>query len=267
MVEIYLFMNSIVLDQISKWLLQYKKRPLMIGINGPQGAGKTTLVNELQEAWPSVVSISLDDFYIPFNEQILLKGNPLLEYRGLPGTHSVELLLDRLRKIEARIPTSIPKFDKSLRNGRGDRLSPELWTEVVDALIEGWSLGFQAIPLLTCDTSKYSFPFTERDLIQINQNLKFYDCINQMLDCFFQIKAQNIDYVYTWRWQQEETMKQKLGGKVGLSFDQVRDFVHRFMPIYDIYLPQLEKQTIVLKGKSCCIEIDLNRNPIRYFVI
>lgn len=43
----------------------------------------------------------------------------------------------------------VPRYDKSLRAGRGDRSKPELWTSIqksdVDiVLFEGWMLGFTA---------------------------------------------------------------------------------------------------------------------------
>jgi D-glycerate 3-kinase len=254
-------MNSIVRDQISK--LRQVKKPLIVGIQGPQRSGKTTLVTELSKTMDSVVSLSLDDFYIPYKDQILLK-NPLLEFRGLPGTHSVDLLEETLMKLKAGEPTLIPQFDKSLQNGRGDRLPIEQWKKVdcPDViLLEGWCLGFESIQEFSCDPKKYKFKCTENDLEQVNENLKRYHFIRDYLDYFVQIKAKDIDFVYDWRWQQELSMKQNLGSAVGLSHEQVVDFVSRFMPIYDLYLHQLEKGYLVL-GCNLCIEIDSNRIPI-----
>lgn len=71
----------------------------VIGINAPQGAGKTTLVNSLRDLFRqdglSSVVLSIDDFYLTRAEQQALAarhaGNRLLEYRGNAGTHDVEL--------------------------------------------------------------------------------------------------------------------------------------------------------------------------------
>lgn len=70
-----------------------------MGINAPQGAGKTTLVNSFRDLFRrdglSSVVLSIDDFYLTFQAQQELArqhpGNRLLEFRGNAGTHDVEL--------------------------------------------------------------------------------------------------------------------------------------------------------------------------------
>ena len=48
-------------------------KPLVLGMQAPQGCGKTTLVEELQHlleiAGYSVASVSIDDFYLTFEDQ------------------------------------------------------------------------------------------------------------------------------------------------------------------------------------------------------
>lgn len=71
----------------------------MIGINAPQGAGKTTLVNSFRDLFRrdglSSVVLSIDDFYLTRGEQQALAerhpGNRLVEFRGNAGTHDVAL--------------------------------------------------------------------------------------------------------------------------------------------------------------------------------
>jgi D-glycerate 3-kinase len=52
-----------------------------------------------------------------------------------------------LQKYEPGKEILIPRFDKSLFNGKGDRLEKDKWTNVnypLDILIlEGWCLGFK----------------------------------------------------------------------------------------------------------------------------
>jgi len=74
---------------------------------------------------PSVGVLSLDDFYIPYNLQNQLyihTKSSLWERRGNPGTHDLPLLVEVLRKISNREKVQIPQFDKSLHQGRGDRI-------------------------------------------------------------------------------------------------------------------------------------------------
>ena len=84
-----------------RWLLRRggRRRCQVIGINAPQGAGKTTLVNSFRDLFKrdglSSVVLSIDDFYFTRGEQQALAerhpGNRLVELRGNAGTHDVEL--------------------------------------------------------------------------------------------------------------------------------------------------------------------------------
>jgi D-glycerate 3-kinase len=248
-------------DQILKWVNSDNQRPFFIGIQGPQGSGKTTLVAELESLLPyRVLSCSLDDFYIPHEEQLKLKGNPLLEHRGLPGTHSIDLLLDTFEKLRAGKDTKIPRFDKSLHQGRGDRLPESEWTRAVGVydiiLFEGWCLGFKSKDPFQCDPSKYSFRCSNQDLMEINEHLRQYRPIYQYLDYFIQLKAEKIDFVTDWRCEQELTLKRQRGANMGLSFEQVQDFVSRFMPIYDLYLSRVDPN--MLHERDRFLRITLN---------
>ena len=103
----------------------------IIGVNGAQGSGKSTLCKMLQiileEGFAKRVAVlSIDDIYLTRAEREALaeKVHPLLKTRGVPGTHDVELglqLLTDLRELEAGESIDIPVFDKSIddRSCRG----------------------------------------------------------------------------------------------------------------------------------------------------
>ncbi|KAL7005954.1 hypothetical protein EMMF5_004495 [Cystobasidiomycetes sp. EMM_F5] len=157
------------------------KRPLVVGIQAPQGSGelgltftrilrigaplssvtypflpgKSYITEHVQRLLVSegikVVSASLDDFYHTHANLVkLARENPengLLHGRGLPGTHDIALAADCLTKLQnadASTSVEIPFFDKSLFNGEGDRSSSAVTVngKVDVVILEGWMVGF-----------------------------------------------------------------------------------------------------------------------------
>ena len=145
-------------------------------------AGKSTLATEITERFHEamanpmpneqaykVVAVSLDDFYHTYETLQKIResnpGNALLEGRGLPGTHDLPLMAEKLRALRdihvghdptlshrnvRRVEVTLPLYDKGAHSGLGDRR--ERGTVVrppLDVLIvEGWCLGFQPLPEL-----------------------------------------------------------------------------------------------------------------------
>lgn len=144
-------------------------KPLFVGIQGPQGSGKThltrSLVSELSSAPHSLrlAVFSVDDLYLTHSGLVELAqrnpGNSLWNGRGQPGTHDIKLGADILRQLRdlndstnGRMVT-LPIFDKSKYNGEGDRLSEGVRVEApVDIVIlEGWCMGFCPLDKETLD--------------------------------------------------------------------------------------------------------------------
>lgn len=124
------------------------RRPRLIGINGAQGSGKTTLCRFLEtllvEHNLRTVTLSLDDLYLTRAERQALAENehPLFATRGVPGTHDValgEVILDDLL---AGRTAALPRFDKAADDRAAVRRMVEPPIDVV--LFEGWCLG--AVP-------------------------------------------------------------------------------------------------------------------------
>jgi D-glycerate 3-kinase len=64
-----------------------------------------------------VVKFSVDDFYVTYEERKILKQiSPFLAYRGPPGTHDTELLLNTIKDLKSDylLDVELPQFDKSL---------------------------------------------------------------------------------------------------------------------------------------------------------
>lgn len=107
-----------------------KAAPLVVGIQGPQGAGKSTLTALLQcvlrdVGGMSVATLSIDDLYLTRAEraELAARVHPLFITRGVPGTHDVALGVQVLDALTRPGNVAIPRFDK----GNDDRAPARSW--------------------------------------------------------------------------------------------------------------------------------------------
>ncbi len=122
--------------------LAVAKKPLIVGINGAQGSGKSTVCAFLEELLAArqlrAVTLSMDDLYLTHAERqdLAREVHPLFATRGVPGTHAPGLGMAIIEHIRAGRSFDIPRFDK----GTDDRSSDtETITGPVDVLLlEGW---------------------------------------------------------------------------------------------------------------------------------
>lgn len=127
-------------------------RPRM-GLAGVPGTGKTTLgqaMAVLGQAYGfSPIVASIDDYYLPLPiRAAAMAANPFAIDRGPPGSHDLQWLNRSLDDFAAHGHCSVPRFDKGLASGRGDR-SGSVEHRGDFFLLEGWMVGarpFQAGP-------------------------------------------------------------------------------------------------------------------------
>jgi len=122
--------------------------PVVVAINGAQGAGKSTLCKFLEvlmiEHNQRATTLSLDDLYLAKAERLDMAENehPLFATRGVPGTHDValgEAVIDALK--EGR-PAVMPRFNKASDDRAADVTTIDSKFDVI--LFEGWCVG--AVP-------------------------------------------------------------------------------------------------------------------------
>jgi D-glycerate 3-kinase len=208
--------------------------PLIQGILGGQGTGKTTMCKILSLILDRLgyrtVSLSLDDLYKTYSDRLLLtQQDPRLIWRGPPGTHDIDLglnLLDQIR--ELRSPVMIPRFDKSAFGGAGDRTNPEIVTNIDILLFEGWFVGVRPIDPNVFDTAPPPI-LTEADRTfarDMNHRLHDYLPLWQRLDSL--IVLYPTDYRYSLEWRKQAEQQMIAAGKSGMSNAEIEQFVNYF---------------------------------------
>lgn len=268
---------AFVLKRLEGVDIKSLKAPLVVGISGPQGLGKSWLTVKLKQALEgalpeaNVVQFSMDDLYLTHDEQLKvtkaakLEGNALLQGRGLPGTHDLNLATTVFHKLKLRVPVQIPRYDKSAFNGEGDRAPTLLWEQVDSSdivLFEGWFNGFRSVdsvmlPYLMAGPSSVVQKYPMYHIEEINQRLVAYEKLWREFDDFVYIKTDTIDNVYTWRLQQEHALIQERGR--GMTDAQVKRFVDRYMPVYSLYYRAMCDNPVCAPGHNLELHIDLDR--------
>lgn len=209
-------------------------RPLIQGVLGGQGTGKSTLVALLafilNQLGCSTCCLSLDDLYKPYAErQQIQQADPRLRWRGPPGTHDVQLGLQVLQQFRANhLPVWVPRFDKSAHHGMGDRTTPEQITHADIVFFEGWFVGVRPIAPESFDAAPAPID-TAADRAfarDINARLHEYLPLWEQLDRLIVLYPQDYRLSQQWRLQAEQQMKAM--GRSGMSDEEVYQFVEYF---------------------------------------
>lgn len=229
----------------------------ILGVNGAQGSGKSTLssllVKVLNEVYAlNSVCMSLDDFYYTKDERQNLAESihPLFATRGVPGTHDIHFLsqvLDTLNKAETCI---IPRFDKAV----DDRARIDEW-EKIDAkmdvvILEGWCVGApaQAQSELITPVNAFEKDYDSDGVWRTYANQKLateYQDIFAKLHAIVMLKAPSFEQIYAWRCEQEHKLRDKQteagNVNVGMSDEDILHFIQHYERITQHslqYLPE-----------------------------
>ena len=236
-------------------------KPTIIGFSGLPGSGKSTLGlwidSVARDLSLDIKVISLDDFYLP-GEQMdeVIKGNPWNVPRGFPGSHSLDLLHQSLDTFLETGVLSSPVFEKSLREGKGDR-SGWFKLKLKVLVLEGWFVGCEPVSdlfkydYLIDDQLNLSLTRKERDYrIFIQESLHQYSNVWKKLDKLWHLKSSDFNNVYLWKSQQEDEMiKSKGSGLKGNS-------LYNFIRMIQTSIPQ---QSLSFINSDTTVEINHNR--------
>lgn len=214
-------------------------RPVVIGINGAQGSGKTTFAAFLagclqHELGLKSACLSLDDLYLSKKARLRLaqEQHTLLCTRGVPGTHDVALgvqTIEALTTDGAERELVLPGFDKA-RDDRLENADLRKTTAPVDVvLFEGWCVG--ARPQRNFDLrSPVNALEAEEDADGswrsfVNNCLKNeYADLFSRLDVLIMLRVPSFNKVFEWR----ELQEQKLGDDAAMNAAELQRFVMHF---------------------------------------
>jgi D-glycerate 3-kinase len=213
---------------LAAWIQCHHRRlgaPLVVGLNGAQGAGKSTLSTLLEITLSEgfglrVAGFSIDDLYKTRAEREYLGAevHPLLQTRGVPGSHDVQLgieLLQALKRGEHNAATRIPVFDKST----DDRCPVSIWREWSGGadvvLLEGWCVGARAQ-----SDADLQAPINALERLEdpqgtwrsyVNEQLKGpYAELFALVDVLLMLKVPSMEAVYEWRSLQEKKLAERM---------------------------------------------------------
>ena len=166
--------------------------------------------------------------------KIAIKNNPWNVSRGFPGSHSVKLMHEKLCNWKLNGELNVPVFDKSLRNGLGDRShwrsdNPDL------LILEGWFLGIEPFTTDLNDVTQYIADLNPHEYLYrlvIQRNLKEYLEVWNLIDNIWHLKPLKFEYMNKWKSNQEQEMFLKKGN--ALQNEKLTNFLR----MLNVSIPQ-----------------------------
>ena len=221
-----------------------KSKPLVVGLCGSQGSGKSTaaaVLKLLLEAQGiSTAVLSLDDLYLTRAErgQLAARVHPLLATRGVPGTHDVELGLTILDALSSSGHVALPRFDKAA----DDRSDASTWLTVQApvrvVIFEGWCVGAQAqsesalVQPINSLEKELDVDSTWRRYVNA-QLAGVYQTLFKRIDYLVLLAAPNFEIVYAWRLEQERKLHERLAAEAKPSRVMNDEQIARFIQHYE----------------------------------
>lgn len=253
-------------------------RTLVIGINGAQGSGKSTLAELLILLFKrhnlTAVTVSMDDFYYTHSQrkQLAETVHPLLQTRGVPGTHDIELAKDIVTKlVNKSSPIKLPRFNKAVDDRLPEHQWPVIEQDIDIVVIEGWCLGSksQSADLL-------ENPINDLEALHdadrqwrsyVNEQLQTaYPELFAMIDIWIMLKAPSFDCVFDWRLQQENQLRDSLTAPPEqqklMDEQSIRHFIKFYQRITEHTLSTLPQSVHYLYELDSHRNIENLHNPV-----
>jgi D-glycerate 3-kinase len=196
----------------------------------------------------SIAFLSIDDFYWPGPElDRRMAGNPWGVPRAIPGSHDLELMANAFDQWRETGVLNAPRFDKSLRQGRGDRSewvcsTPDL------VVLEGWFVGVLVSDDVSSANNSCSLELTTEELLYREELIRLipdYSPIWNRINKLWHLKSQSGTSSRIWKRQQVETQAKTTGVQVSQS--AVQDFVRMIETAFPApWLQDLHQSDVVI---------------------
>jgi len=204
--------------------------PLLVGLCGAQGSGKSTLTAALAAQLGArgirTANLSLDDLYLTHAERqgLARTVHPLLATRGVPGTHDVALGCTTLARLASNGAVALPAFDKSVDDRRPRDAWPVVQGPVQVILLEGWCVGAlpQSTTALAAPVNALERQEDAAGVWRAHVNAALagrYRELFDAIDLLVLLQAPSFEVVFRWRCEQEEKLARRLaaGGTTGAA--------------------------------------------------
>lgn len=218
----------------------------VIGINGAQGAGKTTFCTLMklvleQGFGLKVLSLGIDDLYLSRadRERLAQTIHPLLATRGVPGTHNVHQGIELLNALHNAAPdtqTRIPRFNKAVDDPFPDSQCDVFVGRPDVVLFDGWFMGAREQPIadLIVPVNQLEEEEDAEAIWRTYVNLQLktvYNALFDQLSLLVMLQVPSFEKVYEWRALQEQKLRMTTAGQTNLRImddEALRRFISHY---------------------------------------
>jgi D-glycerate 3-kinase len=130
-------------------------------------------------------------------------------------------------------------------------------------IFEGWCVGFRPLDAATVEAkwkgaSRTLHNHKLEHLLFVNSCLHDYNTLTDLLDAFIHIDAEDTEYVYSWRQEQEAQLRQERGA--GMTDEQVIKFVDAYYPAYELFTDRVRAGIFLPDRPGCQLRLVVGRD-------
>lgn len=238
------------------------RQPIVVGVQGGQGTGKSTLTKLLTEIIKKfdieAITFSIDDFYKSIKERNKLnQDNPYYELpRGALGTHRTKVLKTKLRSLKAGKVTDLPVFNKSTNKGIGEisTKSRHIASHPQIIFFEGYCVNLPTVSYNKLKNFTNYIPEKQYVKEMLAHQTDYQDCWKH-IDYQVILEEDDPSLQTKWRLKQEKT-----DGKY-LTKSQIENFVNLLRPLsIACYKSKNFQAKIHIDNKHKLYSLALNRS-------